>query len=99
LSIHDRAAPRSPTAWLRYAQRFLSFRPHHCTRGHHHRSRTPRAGRGGRRTHLGLDADCSLAAAVTAANARAGLAAEGGLVAQVERLTELLFWDEAGGAA
>eukprot|EP00315_Gephyrocapsa_oceanica_P035074 CAMPEP_0185429556 /NCGR_PEP_ID=MMETSP1365-20130426/16843_1 /TAXON_ID=38817 /ORGANISM="Gephyrocapsa oceanica, Strain RCC1303" /LENGTH=545 /DNA_ID=CAMNT_0028033791 /DNA_START=72 /DNA_END=1709 /DNA_ORIENTATION=+ len=51
------------------------------------------------RTHLGLDADCSLAAAVTAANARAGLAAEGGLVAQVERLTELLFWDEAGGAA
>ena len=32
-------------------------------------------------------------------NARAGLAAEGGLVAQVERLTELLFWDEAGGAA
>ena len=34
---------------------------------------------------------------MTAANARAGLAAEGGLVAQLERLTELLFWDVRAG--
>ena len=43
------------------------------------------------REHLGLEPDSSLPAAVAAANERAGLAAEGGLLQQVDRLMALLF--------
>jgi len=43
------------------------------------------------REHLGLEPDSSLSAAVAAANERAGLAAEGGLLQQVDRLMALLF--------
>ena len=42
-------------------------------------------------THLGLDARSSLSAAVAAANESTGVAAEGGLLQQVDRLNALLF--------
>ena len=41
--------------------------------------------------HLGLEADGSLSAAVAMANARAGIAAEGGLLQQVDRLLARCF--------
>ena len=41
--------------------------------------------------HLGLDARSSLSAAVAAANESTGVAAEGGLLQQVDRLIALLF--------
>ncbi|EOD34521.1 hypothetical protein EMIHUDRAFT_111217 [Emiliania huxleyi CCMP1516] len=49
-------------------------------------------------THLGLDARSSLSAAVAAANESTGVAAEGGLLQQVDRLIALLFGGPQGGA-
>ncbi|EOD20550.1 hypothetical protein EMIHUDRAFT_101881 [Emiliania huxleyi CCMP1516] len=48
--------------------------------------------------HLGLDARSSLSAAVAAANESTGVAAEGGLLQQVDRLIALLFWEPQGSA-
>ena len=48
--------------------------------------------------HLGLDARSSLSAAVAAANESTGVAAEGGLLQQVDRLIALLFWGPQGSA-
>ena len=48
--------------------------------------------------YLGLDARSSLSAAVAAANESTGVAAEGGLLQQVDRLIALLFGGPQGGA-
>ena len=47
--------------------------------------------------HLGLDARSSLSASVAAANESTGVAAEGGLLQQVDRLIALLFGGPQGG--